>query len=139
MIGCGKVGNQSSLLVRRIDVQNITMRYACAIQFCVPGVLHLQRSAGNVAAIFREEALDIEAVDGAATIAAAPEGPQARSATGPSGRTRASARVASGLGRKDGTKPAPYFAFHLIRSGWSPGTSPLASADMNLDTTGYPY
>ena len=53
----------------------------------------------------------------AAASRAAPDGPQARSATGPSGRSRASARAASGWARKDGSKPDAYLAFHLARSG----------------------
>src|SRR5208337_429430 len=40
-------------------------------------------------------------------------------------------------GVNDGVKSAAYLAFHLTRSGWSPGTSPAPalSGDMEVDTT----
>ena len=59
----------------------------------------------------------------AAASSAVPEAPQARSATGPSGRSAASdpkTRTASGCGVNDGVKPAVYLAFHLTRLGGRP-------------------
>ena len=53
----------------------------------------------------------------AAASSAAPDGPQARSATGPSGGGTASALTASGWAANDEPGPAAYRAFHRSRSG----------------------
>ena len=53
----------------------------------------------------------------AAASSALPDGPHARSRTGPSGSGRDNARTASRWGLKEGPVCFPYFAFHLSRSG----------------------
>ena len=53
----------------------------------------------------------------AAASSALPDGPQARSATGPSGRSSASAATATGCAVNEGVNPVPYLAFHRARSG----------------------
>jgi hypothetical protein len=69
----------------------------------------------------------------AAASSAVPDGPQARSATGPGGRSSDSARTASGPAVKDGTKPPTYLAFHRARSG--PVAAPAGSEVMTMDFT----
>jgi hypothetical protein len=53
----------------------------------------------------------------AAASRALPDGPQARSATGPSGSGSDKARTASGCGSNEAPKPPSYLAFHRSRSG----------------------
>src|SRR5215468_10462049 len=55
---------------------------------------------------------------------AAPDGPLARSATGPSGGGTDSARTASGWGENEAPGPSEYRAFHRSRSGWLASSSP---------------